>query len=293
MSLPLHRPYKDGKGGVDIGLKPINEIEWLEIDSHFKEEISYKKKLYKDRKADVLVASTKSREVQQKTLDLILNHLTQYHSNAYEITSRYINIHESNDLYYFDEFENPLELASLLVQEDLILMQPTGDIFKLEAASLCAPTRWSLQEKFQQSLSDIHAEVPGYKERIDSRVNKIFSNMPNDKIFERFNWSIFDSPELFQPISSKSLVEIENILPNELYLRVERQSIRRLNESKTILFTVRVHVDPISSILTDKYLILDLLKALQNLDDEMKVYKVIKPFEKNLINWLRLKASYE
>ena len=92
-------------------------------------------------------------------------------------------------------------------------MKPKENIFYLDSASLCAPTRWSLREKFQQSLSELHQSVPGYKDKIDSRVNTIFTNLPDQKIFERYNWSIFDSPELFQPISNKSLVEIKNTKP--------------------------------------------------------------------------------
>lgn len=170
-------------------------------------------------------------------------------------------------------------------------MKPDQDIFYLEAASLCAPTRWSLKEKFRQSLSAIHKEVPGYQEKIDSRVSNIFKNLPSKKIFERFNWSIFDSPELFQPISNKSRVEITNIDPEKLFLRVERQTIRRLENSQCILFMVRVHVDHISAILNSQRAILDLVKALENLEDDMKVYKVIKPFEENLLNWLKSKTS--
>ena len=172
-------------------------------------------------------------------------------------------------------------------------MKPNQDIFQLESASLCAPTRWSLKDKFRKSLTAIHKEVPGYKEKIDSRVNNIFRNLPNHKIFERFNWSIFDSPELFQPVSNKSDVEINNIDPEKLFIRVERQTLRRLEASQCVLFAVRVHVDPISSILKSQEAIYDLIKALENLDNDMKTYKVIKPFEKNLMNWLKSRAINE
>tara|TARA_B100001564_G_C20560292_1_gene633424 strand:- start:887 stop:1051 length:165 start_codon:yes stop_codon:yes gene_type:complete len=50
---------------------------------------------------------------------------------------------------------------------------------------------------------------------------------------------------------------------------------------------VRVHVDSIISILGNKELVVDLIKAIQNLDEDMKSYKVIQPFEDKLINWLR------
>ena len=124
-------------------------------------------------------------------------------------------------------------------------------------------------------------------------MDSIFTNLPDDKIFERFNWSIFDSPELFQPINSKTLVEIRDLRPQELFIRVERQTIRRLEQSKSVLFTVRVHVDPITAILDSKRSIKDLITAISNLDLDMKTYKVITPFEENLINWLKSKAINE
>ena len=84
-----------------------------------------------------------------------------------------------------------------------------------------------------------------------------------------------------------------NIDPEKLFIRVERQTLRRLEASQCVLFAVRVHVDPISSILKSQEAIYDLIKALENLDNDMKTYKVIKPFEKNLMNWLKSRAINE
>tara|TARA_B100000579_G_scaffold312867_1_gene262426 strand:- start:383 stop:1264 length:882 start_codon:yes stop_codon:yes gene_type:complete len=293
LSLPIHQPYKNGKGGVDIGLKPIDDYSWLEIDNLFEEEISLKKRLYEEKKDQVLITPVESISIQKEVLDIVLVHLNEFYSDSYRINKDSVEVLKSKTNYFFKDFENPLELASLLVQEDLIIMQPKKDVFYLKSASLCAPTRWSLKEKFNLSLSEIHKEVPGYKEKIDLRVNNIFQNLPDQKIFERYNWSIFDSPELFQPIGSKTLVEIKNIDPEDLYLRVERQTLRRLKDSRSILFTVRVHVDPMSSILSDKNIIMDLIKAIQNLEEDMKNYKVIQPFEEKLIKWLKLKIVNE
>ena len=39
----------------------------------------------------------------------------------------------------------------------------------------------------------------------------------------------------------------------------------------------------------NKKAISDLIQAIQNLEGEMKTYKVIEPFEENLINWLKSK----
>jgi hypothetical protein len=89
------------------------------------------------------------------------------------------------------------------------------------------------------------------------------------------------------------LVEICDVKPEELFIRVERQTIRRLKKSRSVLFTVRVHVDPMTAILDNNKTTLDLVKAITNLDQDMKAYKVITPFEENLINWLKTKSINE
>ena len=293
MNFPIHQPYKDGKGGVDIGLKPIQKESWLEIDNLFSTEIAEKKKLLKNKRSDVLITPSSSFSIQKEVLTTILGHLQLFHANLFNINNETVEIIKTKEIYNHQNFPNPLELASLLVQEDLIIMKQIEEDYHLESASLCAPTRWSLKDKFRESLSRIHKEVPGYEQKIGKRVDSIFSNLPDDKIFERFNWSIFDSPELFQPINSKTLVEIRDLRPQELFIRVERQTIRRLEQSKSVLFTVRVHVDPITAILDSKRSIEDLITAISNLDLDMKNYKVITPFEENLINWLKSKAINE
>ncbi len=293
MNFPIHQPYKDGKGGVDIGLKPIQKESWLEIDGLFSAEIAEKKKLLKNKRSDVLITPSSSFSIQKEVLTTILEHLQLFHANLFNINNETVEIIKTKEIYNHQKFPNPLELASLLVQEDLIIMKQIEEDYHLESASLCAPTRWSLQDKYRESLSKIHKEVPGYEQKIGKRVDSIFSNLPDDKIFERFNWSIFDSPELFQPINSKTLVEIQDLRPQELFIRVERQTIRRLEQSKSVLFTVRVHVDPITAILDSKRSIEDLITAISNLDLDMKNYKVITPFEENLINWLKSKAINE
>ncbi|TIU52784.1 MAG: DUF3445 domain-containing protein, partial [Mesorhizobium sp.] len=56
----------------------------------------------------------------------------------------------------------PLVQASLLVQEDLILMRRDESGWRLAAGSLCFPSSWSLLEKFGKPLQQIHAPVPGF-----------------------------------------------------------------------------------------------------------------------------------
>ena len=45
--------------------------------------------------------------------------------------------------------------------------------------------------------------------------------------------------------------------------------------------------------INNKKAVFDLIQAIQNLAEDMKTYKVIKPFESNLKQWLKSKIDHE
>lgn len=288
MALPKHTPYLNGKGGVRIGLKPINTKNWLEIDDNFKNENNLKKNLLSSRRHEVFQANDNSHSAQKELLKMVTEHLKKYHSEKYSFKDQNIFIKATGEsINLLDSNTPPIETASLLVQEDLILMMPKENKFYLEAAVLTSPSHWSLVEKFSKNLIDLHEGVPGYEEKIGSRVDEIFNKLPSDRILERLNWSIYDSPELFQPVGSKPEVTMKRKDIRDLHLRVERQTIRKIPDQGSIVFTVRVHVDPLLSISKEQDLLDDLNLAIANLPQEMKEYKAMDQIEKEVTDWIQ------
>ena len=112
----------------------------------------------------------------------------------------------------------------------------------------------------------------------------------SDKILERHNWSIYDSPTLFQPIQSKSEVKIKNKSAKDLFLRVERQTIRKLDAvSGTLKSTIISILLFIVSIIDDDFLLESLGLAITRLSPEMKKYKAIDQFEEQVLEWIQSK----
>ena len=172
MRYPTHTPYRNGEGGVKVGLEPINENNWLELDDLFVSEIKQKEKLYKTCLEDVYKETKDSVESQYELLNLLKSHLRTYHPT-----------HKPS----FNKKLSPLIQASLLVQEDLVLMLPRGKEYFLGAASLCAPSNWSLKKKFNHSLLHLHKNVPTYASKIGTRVNTFFKKLPNEKFNPMLN----------------------------------------------------------------------------------------------------------
>ena len=162
MSLPKHTPYRNGDGGVKVGLEPIEEANWLEIDNLFDSEIKIKKNLYESNYKEIHQELDLSLKSQYELLEMLKTHLNQYHP-SHKITRT--------------ESSTPLKNAALLVQEDLVLMLPAEEKYFLGAASLCAPSNWSLKEKFNGSLIELHKDVPSYEKKIGNRVNNLFNKL--------------------------------------------------------------------------------------------------------------------
>ena len=75
MPSPKYKPYLDGQGGVKIGLSPISESKWLEIDDRFIEEIHLKKGLLETNRNEVLQIVEGCEGEQNEILESILNNL--------------------------------------------------------------------------------------------------------------------------------------------------------------------------------------------------------------------------
>jgi hypothetical protein len=64
----------------------------------------------------------------------------------------------------------------------------------------------------------------------------------------RWNWSLYGDDRLYHPdVSGPDRPRFGTDMAN-IFLRVERQTLRLLPDSGDILFTIRIHVDPLATL---------------------------------------------
>jgi hypothetical protein len=152
---------------------------------------------------------------------------------------------------------SPLLGAARLVTDDLCLMEQRGGEWTLTAACLCAPSFFSAREAVGLPLSGLHAPVPGFNERLLTRVARIFDNLQAGQIVERRNWTLVNDAEPFQPdpapfrarLPHQSLEEIAA----SLQVRRERQTLRRAPKTQAILFTIRIWTERLDDLLAEPW----------------------------------------
>lgn len=137
---------------------------------------------------------------------------------------------------------HPLDAAGRLVQEDLCILVIRDGAPHLDAASLSFPSYWRLADKLGRPLLDVHHPVPHYAERLGAKVDEFIQRLRPGRVAWRRNWSIHDDPTYFLPDPTPGR-EVDP--PDGLYLRSERQTLRRLETVDAVLFTIRTQQVPL------------------------------------------------
>jgi hypothetical protein len=257
MTLPTHTPYDGSSTPFTIGLRQLDLATWLEVDRHYEAYLARKRALVAGDRDAVFQAEPETDAAQAEVFGLVRDHLIGGFPSIFPGTRQWEAALAALDRVGAEDHP-PLLAASLLVQEDLVLMRRGADGWRLAAASLCFPSSWLLSEKFGRSMDDIHAPVPGFGPgtRPAGLIARMFDNLRVDRPVERLNWSLQADDELYKPMSSRQRDARAAARParfgdapaKNAFVRVERQTLRKLPGTGDVLFTIRIFVDPMAAL---------------------------------------------
>ena len=243
----MHTPYDGSSRLFAIGLKPLDVSGWIEADERLAADLAEKERLAATRWDEVFAAEPGTEAAQAEVLALLMEHLPARFSGLYQRDGG--TMHVAGRAIPLDAMP-ALWTAARLVQEDLVLMRRGETGWRLAAASLSFPSSWKLREKFGKPIHEVHAPVPGFGHgtRNAELIARMFDNMRPETPVIRWNWSVYGDAELFHPHNSPARRFGAGERAENVFLRVERQTLRLLPESRDILFAIRIIVDPLEEL---------------------------------------------
>jgi hypothetical protein len=144
--------------------------------------------------------------------------------------------------------------AGQAVWEDLCLLtRSSGDeTYRLTGAAAAFPTDWRLADKMGLPLLAVHAPIHGYAEQLSAGVDRFIDGLKPGEIWGRTNWFVVASDALRylpqgDPHARFAHVTAENA-GETLFVRSERQTLRRLPETGAVLFTIGVYRTPLGAL---------------------------------------------
>ena len=274
-----------------MGLVALQLKDWIEADEYFYDELKEKKQLLISNYPEVFASRPGSLPAQTEVLALVLKHMEKYCPGVLTIEQDEVILPKLKWKFRISDFEeSPLDLCGRFVQEDLCLMAPGPDGYTLEAASLCFPARWRLMDKMGLPMSAIHKPVPDYNEKLSRPVDSFFNRIDVDRPVWRVNWSLTTDPTMFQPVRQKhSASELSITSKNagdQVYMRCERQTLRRLPDTGWILFTIKTYLDKVSKLHKYPKEAQNLSSLLRSAPTSLLSYKNINHFLEPLLVYL-------
>ncbi|MBB3032675.1 heme-dependent oxidative N-demethylase family protein [Alteriqipengyuania lutimaris] len=149
--------------------------------------------------------------------------------------------------------EGALAEVAAARHEDMCLLtrHPDEDQYRLIGAAVAWPSDWTPADKLGLPLRALHAPIQGYEEQLASGVDHFMTKLEPGPIYGRANWFIAATPDMrwvaappdkaFEHVTSANAGET-------LFVRSERQTLRRLPQTGAILFTIGVYVAPLGSL---------------------------------------------
>lgn len=275
-----------------MAIKALDPVDWLEFGADRTHQMQARRQLLDERPDDVLASLPGSEAGQAELLALLLEHLKHHATDLYRIEAG-AAVELSSGLNMPTAGPPPLDVAGRLVQEDFCLLQMREERYCLVAAVLCFPAHWFLCEKIGRPLLDIHEPVPGFAEQLGDPVNRLFEKLDPARPVQRLNWSLVDTDRLYLPPSHRTdpvRLGIDDV-GECLYLRVERQTLRRLPISGDVVFGIRTHVTPLKDVIDTPEAADALIQRLHELPDPMRVYKNLVTIRKPLLAFLERRRA--
>lgn len=170
-----------------------------------------------------------------------------YSDQLYGVTEKcntYNLIEKSCKILNISLTDNILNFA-LNFEEDVAIMYEG----ELAAICFCFPSNWIPKSRLGQSLSEIHKPVADGYHLINSSI-KLTTTMSNSKLgsFKRQVWTITRCPLLSNFPDTLEIYRDVNLHMDNLFFRIETQTTLPLDDDKSSLFFVKVHVIPLTQI---------------------------------------------
>lgn len=232
-------PWMDSLAARLPGLQPVQPGEWLQRDDAFDTQMAYRDQLLMERPHDVMASSSMPDPAEHDMLQAVIAAVEA--DKAYKRNGD--SIVRPDGVTVLLHAQTPLMTAARLAQEDMLILQPGPDGYVLRSGVLCFPASWTLSQKVGRGMMGIHKPVSRYNAAMGKRVDRVFAMLQPDQAVWRANILCYNDPELYQPRLEHERRPFDRDKP--IWVRVERQTLRRLGTTSAIVFTVHTWLVPI------------------------------------------------
>lgn len=267
-------PFDGREFRLEMGLAPLAIENWIEIDGEAGSQLRQRSELLRTDRDQVLQYLDEADSACLELNRVLRKHLLDFLPDHFSGNVDDVRVRESGVVLAKPQSgREALEQLAHLVQEDFCILSSDGQP-RLLAGLVCFPSHWRLPEKTGQTSDEIHSTVPGFGRRLSVPTNAVLEKLVPERAVWRVNWTIHDSDTLHTPGPKSFPVRFDaGSVLESTWLRIERQTLRRLPETGAIVFTIRTYQQCMVDVVRDSSRCEYLATVLKSMPAETAEYK--------------------
>ena len=299
MNAPRHRPYLGAGAAFEIGLRPMDMAQWLDVGSDHAAFMAAKRARLAGAPSLYYRTLPGSRGAQGELLRTVVTHLLADHAGDFSGGAGEIIDLLDGSRHRLDAPERePLEILGGLVEEDFVLFDGEQGQDTVIAASNAYTSSGRIVSCVGRNMHFAHEPVPGLNDALAARIDRVIGNVQAGRPVVRFNWFVTSiASRLFPERSHAANIEASNVAARALaddytragemlWLRVERQTFVRLRETRALAFGIHTYSDPLSTIAGDRDSLTAIHRLLASYSDERLAYGGMLATRGAITSWI-------
>jgi hypothetical protein len=303
--LPAYCPYRWAAVDFQLGLRRIRPESWILIGAEHAEMMDQKRVRLDKHQSHYYRSLPESLAAQRELRERVTAHLLAHHSQSFARSGSVIrSLVTGQTVDVADESIEPLLQLSYLIEEDFMLLDESGGTPRISAASNAYSSSGRLAASVGHDVAWAHLPVPRLTDKLGARINQVLGSIHADIPCERFNWQLTPMATVFFPhddphaANAAAMHVILDTLRHDpsragelLWIRVERQTLSRLPESRAVAFSLHTYRDPLSRVVSDITSVRAILALLNGYSEERWKYSEMDIVREPLMTWLEATAS--
>ena len=217
------------------GMQPVGQVDWVTVDDAYGAQLAEKARLLQKRDL-VLRVLPEGQAAAVEALREVLK-LLAARADFGVVGDR---VTRPDGVTVHVDAGDPMAGLARLLQEDICILERSGDEHVMTAALLCFPASWTLDEKIGKPLTGIHRPVPEYDGDVAARVQRLFDGVQVGNPIWRANLLRYEDASLFQPCREDAPRAVGS--DDSRFERSERQTLFRLPKSRAVVFAIHTTV---------------------------------------------------
>lgn len=243
-----------------MALMKMEPNYWLELEQNYFRRMKQRQELYAQHGEKVMFYTPGSELATRELMEMVLQWLTIRYPH-------YFQLEDNNRLFRNRLLDtvtdltamHPLEALYKNAPEDYAIMcrNEEDGMYYLRAAMICSSVGWNIGLHKDKILRRIHDNVPQWEEKMAFSVDRWVTKLPVDTPGQRCSWGVEDWEAFFCPEDvprSAFAANPEACRVEDLQLRCDWQTLRRLPLSGSIIFNFKAVFTPLTDLANEPYI---------------------------------------